>query len=146
VRAEALLSRLAAWSMLQDAPDHAPYGWTHTLTLPQAVLQMTHGTADSPAAVAVAATYVLGFRATLGTVALDPAAALPPPPPLATPGARITQLATAAALHRDAHFAKYVLACFDASARDPSATALYLAAAERLASYWHARSASTTAT
>jgi hypothetical protein len=144
VRAEVLLSRLAAWSMLQDVPDHAPYGWTHTLTLPQAVLQMTHGTADSPAAVAVAATYVLGFRATLGTVALDPAAALPPPP-LPTPGARITQLATAAALHRDAHFAKYVLACFDASARDPSATDLYLAAAERLASYWHARSASTTA-
>ena len=32
------LLRTAAQSMLQDTPDHAPYGWSHTLTMPQAVL------------------------------------------------------------------------------------------------------------
>ena len=32
------LLRVAAWSMLQDDPAHAPYGWSHTLTMPQAAL------------------------------------------------------------------------------------------------------------
>ena len=34
------LLRVAAWSMLQDTPDHAPYGWTHCLTLPQAAARV----------------------------------------------------------------------------------------------------------
>ncbi len=32
------LLRVAAWSMLQDDPSHAPYGWSHCLTMPQATL------------------------------------------------------------------------------------------------------------
>ena len=34
------LLRLAAHSMLQDDPEHAPYGWTHCLTMPQATLDV----------------------------------------------------------------------------------------------------------
>src|SRR5262249_25516039 len=70
--ASRLLSRVAAWSMLQDDPSHAPYGWSHCLTMAQAALAMARIAADPAAAVAVAATFVLGFRATLGKVALDP--------------------------------------------------------------------------
>src|SRR5262249_27145664 len=38
--ADAIL-RVAALSMLGDDPQYAPYGWTHCLTLPQAVLNVT---------------------------------------------------------------------------------------------------------
>ena len=40
------LSRVAAWSMLQDASEHAPYGWSHCLSMPQAVLGIAHACAD----------------------------------------------------------------------------------------------------
>ncbi len=66
------LLRVAAWSMLQDDPDQAPYGWSHCLTLPQAALGVAPAATDPADAIAVAATYVLGFRATLGRVTLDP--------------------------------------------------------------------------
>ena len=66
------LLRVAAWSMLQDDPAHAPYGWSHALTMPQAALGIAAACHDPGRAVAVAATYVLGFRATLGAVTLDP--------------------------------------------------------------------------
>ncbi len=133
--AERVLSRLAAWSMLQESTAHAPYGWTHALTLPQAMLRMTLGTDDAPAGVAVAATYLLGFRSTLGTVRLEPTA------PVAIPDAPAawTTVATDAALHTDAHFAKYVVACLDAASRDRDYASLYLAAAQRLAAFWASR-------
>lgn len=134
-RAEVVLSRLAAWSMLQEPATHAPYGWTHALTLPQAMLRMTLGTDDAPAGVAVAATYLLGFRATLGTVRLEPT----PPVAIAEAGAAWTAVATDAALHTDAHFAKYVVACLDAAARDRGFASLYLAAAQRLGAFWASR-------
>src|SRR5579885_2553268 len=59
------LLRVAARSMLQDAPEAAPYGWTHCLPMPRAVLGVG-GPVEPELAVAVAATYVLGFRATQG--------------------------------------------------------------------------------
>ncbi len=60
------LQRLAAWSMLQEGPEHAPYGWSHCLTMPQAVLSIAaHGAASPRTAIAVAATHVLGFRTAL---------------------------------------------------------------------------------
>jgi hypothetical protein len=34
------LSRVAAWSMLQETDEYTPYGWTHTLTIPQAVMSL----------------------------------------------------------------------------------------------------------
>ena len=46
------------------------------------------------------------------------------------------RLATTAAVHPDAHLAKYTLACFDAAHADPPATRLYLAAAAFLGAWW----------
>ena len=136
-QAERVLLRVAALSMLQDDPAHAPYGWSHCLTLPQAVLANADVARDPGALVAVAATHVLGFRATLGTVALD---THKPLPALAdAPAEQITQLATRAALHPDAHLAKYTLACFDAAARDAEAAPLFLAAAASLGAWWRNR-------
>ena len=156
-RAERELLRLAAWSMLQDAPDAAPYGWTHCLTLPLGVLGNVNVSERPAACVAVAATYVLGFRATLGTARID-ASHVPELPATrsltgASPQAAaavawhassaerravVTTLATRAAVHRDAHLAKYTLACLDVAERDVEAAPLYLAAAAYLGAWWDA--------
>jgi hypothetical protein len=163
-QAEHVLLRVAALSMLQDDPACAPYGWSHCLTLPQAVLANADTARDPAALVAVAATHVLGFRATVSTVALEPGAvparpsagsSITPGTPLllrdvapataagaafhAPPAARdelMTVLATRAALHPDAHLAKYTLACFDAAARDAQAAPLFFAAAAYLGAWW----------
>ncbi len=122
------VSRVAAWSMLQDASDHVPYGWTHTLTIPQAVMSVGLRTRQ---AVAIAASQSIGFRASMGARVLDPSASLPPIPPKGR-----EQLASMASLHFDAHLVKYTLACFDASAYDPEMAGLYLAAAAHLHEWW----------
>ncbi|MGZ4708139.1 MAG: hypothetical protein ACXWBN_05305 [Acidimicrobiales bacterium] len=162
------LLRVAAWSMLQDDPDQAPYGWTHCLTLPQAALGIAHAAHDPADAIAVAATYVLGFRATQGRVRLDPEWA---PDPLDGPrgaeggagglealdalGGRpdeaaaaawhaparlgptvVARLAGYAAMHPDAHLAKYTVACLDAASADPDAAHVYLAASAFLGAWW----------
>jgi hypothetical protein len=153
--AERSLLRLAAGSMLQDDPRHAPYGWTHCLTLPQGVLTLAAVAADQRAAIRVAATHVLGFRATLGTADLEPGRLLPPPTTGSSSGANPAEAASiafdtpveAAGLlraalaghavgHVDSHLAKYTLACFDAADRDPEAAPLYLAAAAYLGAWW----------
>ena len=153
--------------MLQDDRAHAPYGWTHCLTMPQAALRVAGSCAEPRHAIAVAATYVLGFRATLGSVRLDPswtpapsllavaaagdepmamldgspdeaAAAMWGAPPVAQ-AALVRRLATRAAAHADAHLAKYVLASLDAAATDPDAATLFLSAAAFLAGWWRER-------
>jgi hypothetical protein len=124
------VSRVAARSMVQERDDHVPYGWTHTLTIPQAVLSIG---LDTRTAVAVAGTEVIGFRASMGTRVLDPAAPVPPMAPDA-----FDDLVAWAALHHDAHAVKYVVACLDAAAGDPGAAPLYAAAATRLAAWWWA--------
>ncbi|HYF46215.1 MAG TPA: hypothetical protein VD926_08400, partial [Acidimicrobiales bacterium] len=129
------LLRLAAASMVQDDPAAAPYGWSHCLTMPQAVLGLARtGAAEPSAAIAVAATFVLGFRSTQARVVVDPAWAPEPAgdpldalegtPAEAAAGAWhatteqrpavVARLASWAAAHEDAHLAKYTLACFDA--------------------------------
>lgn len=141
-QAERVLLRVAALSMLQDDPAQAAYGWTHCLTLPQALLANADAAGDLRALLAVAATQVLAFRATLGKVRLvaeapfDPLADMPTAD---SPAEQVTSLATRAAQHLDAHRAKYTLACFDAAARDPGAAPLFLAAAARLGAWWEAR-------
>jgi hypothetical protein len=131
-QAERSLLRVAAWSMLRDDPSHAPYGWTHCLTMPQGVLTVAAVAKDRRAAIRVAATHVLGFRATLGSAALDPEQ-----PPLARPADELRPaLAAHAVAHRDAHLAKYTLACFDAADSDPEAAPLYMAAATYLHAWW----------
>ena len=152
------IGRVAAWSMLQEPSTYAPYGWTHCLTMPQAAMGLA-GTAVTPrTAVAVAGTFVAGFRAGLGSVTLDPA--WQPPQPSthdlddaiasgpaeaaayvwhAADGARTTitaELVTRAAVHHDAHLVKYTHACLDAATDDPNARRLYLAAAASLSAWW----------
>jgi hypothetical protein len=148
--------RVAAWSMIEEPTRHAPYGWSHCLTMPQAVLGVADACADPSVALAVAATYVAGFRTLadgplqMRMVASDPRTpvgeALAADPTLAAaaawyetprdPGGVMNTLATAAAVHADAHLVKYTLACFDAAAADPPARQLYMAAAATLVSWW----------
>ncbi len=155
----ATLTRLAAWSMLAEPTDDAPYGWSHCLTMPQAVLGVAGACASPARALAVAATHVLGFRVSLAHGPLDRSIAESWTPidlpleqailagpeaaraamwhlPVATFDEATTTLATEAATHHDAHVVKYTLACLDAAAIDPSARRLYLAAAATLAGWW----------
>ena len=148
----------AAWSMLQDDPAHAPYGWTHCLTLPQAICNIASTTGNPGRACRViAATHVVGFRAALTNTTVfdrydpDPvgvdwqeafdaspqtaAATVHHAPPSAV-AAITTELATRVALHPDAHVAKYTLACFDAARADPDHERLFLSAAAFLHGWW----------
>jgi hypothetical protein len=110
--------------------------------------------------VAVATTYVVGFRAALGQRALrvdfepergpttdvveaielgpDEAAAAVWSAPERDTAEIVHELASRAAVHHDAHLAKYTLACFDAARHDPDRRRLYLAAAASLSSWWAA--------
>lgn len=151
-QAEQALLRIAAWSMLEDDPAHAPYGWSHALTLPQAALTVARVAKNQRAAIRVAATHVLAFRATLGS---GPLKMRPPPsgpsPATGSPAeaaaaawrdgdriATMSRLAARASTHHDAHLAKYTLACFDAAESDPDAAPLFLAAAAYLGAWWDA--------
>jgi hypothetical protein len=122
-RGQAVL-RAAAWSMLLEPGDHSSYGWTHCLSLPQAVLAVAPFTRDPGRALAIAATYVVGFRTSLARRPLT--AAFPHPDPrLSVPDSLdssaettaamvwhsdpsatrdiVTELATRAAVHHDGH-------------------------------------------
>ena len=152
--AEQILLRVAAYSMLQDDPTQAPYGWTHCLTLPQGLLRNVDASSNHHALIAVAATHVLACRAALGKVAISTNPPLPTshknlgdadPKTAASiafhanPAQRkeiITTLATEAAIHHDAHLVKYTLACFNAAANDPAAARLFIAAAAYLGAWW----------
>ncbi len=155
--ARAACLRVAACSMLQDDPAFAAYGWSHCLTLPQGVLGITPWLSDPTTAAAIAATYVVAFRAAEGAHAVDPALrpaptdvalddALDADPQTAARAtyhasddeldAVVPELAARAGAHEDAHLAKYTLACFDAAATDPAERRLYLAAAAYLRAWW----------
>ncbi len=149
--------RAAAWSMLDEPTDHAPYGWTHCLTMPQAVLGLAD-VLEPRIALAVASTYVVGFRAAMAQRPLSEAS--PPDPeidltraiaagpdvaaaaawhaPAPALSRVVTELSARAAVHPDAHYAKYTLACLDAAAFDRDHARLYLAAAAKLAGFWAA--------
>lgn len=141
------LLKIAAWSMLQDDPAHAPYGWSHCFTMTRATLATADLLDDPSVGIAVAATYVLGFRATLSSTPLDPNWA----PPAEHPSARIwnasddeyqsmvTDILTSAAIHPDAHLAKYCLSCYGAAKNDPSSGRLYMSAAAYLVDWWSHR-------
>lgn len=153
-QAERILLRISAYSMLQDNPAEAPYGWTHCLTLPQGLLRNRDASSNHRALIAVAATHVLANRAILGRVAIkDDAPARLSPKNLgnadpvsaasiafhAPNGERnriVTELATYASSHHDAHLAKYTLACFEAAANDAQAAPLFMAAAAYLGAWW----------
>jgi hypothetical protein len=153
-KAEQILLRVAAYSMLQDDAAQAPYGWTHCLTLPRGLLQNADASSNHRALVAVAATHVLASRAILSRGAIH---AIAPPqtnevsvdgvdPATAASAAFhanisrrreiMTTLANNAARHHDAHLVKYTLACFEAAAIDTAAAPLFLAAAAYLGAWW----------
>jgi hypothetical protein len=131
VAATRTLTRTAAWSMIHDDPDQAPYGWTHSLTMPQAVMTLAGAGVEARTAFAVAATFLAGFRAAHGQVDL-PAHIIPEPMPDVTPA----ELALAASRHEDAHLVKFTLACLHAADDDPTHRSLYLAAAAHLLEWW----------
>jgi hypothetical protein len=156
-RAERAILRVAARSMLQDDSAFAPYGWTHCLTLPQAVLQIRGWLPDVDRAAAVAATYVVGFRAAVGRDAIDlewspePTSvellpSLDEGPEIAARAwyhaedeaiaPALPELIGRAAAHEDAHLAKYTYACLAAAQTDVAQRALYRAAAASLAAWW----------
>jgi hypothetical protein len=149
------LLRVAALAMLQDDPGHAPYGWTHCFTLPQAVLALADVASDPVRLIRVAATHVLGHRAVLGRTHLQypyapahrmgPAVAEGQPAEAAAAAFHASgeqyrsvrlRLIENAAAHADAHVAKYTMACLTASDGDPEESSLYLAAAAYLAAWW----------
>jgi hypothetical protein len=148
------LLRVAAMSMLHDDPANAPYGWSHCLTMPQAALAVASRLADPQRAIAIAATYVLGFRATqsTATIEMDWEPTRPRTKDLLLetdtddavsqawytehPDRVERELATFAATHHDAHLAKYTVACLHAAHDDPDAAPLFRAAATRLATWW----------
>ncbi len=137
------LLRAAALSMVHEPPEFAPYGWSHCLTMTQAVLALVlSGAATDPVTgLAVAAHFVAGFRSAFAArdvpasyepdrTGVDPVEALDAGPELAAASAwhhpddraheLVAELATRAAVHHDAHLAKYTLACLDAAAWDPT--------------------------
>lgn len=124
------ITRVAAWSMLHDDQSQAPYGWTHALTMPQAVLSLVAAGVRARAALAVAATFSLGFRLAHGIVEL---------PPVIEPvvcDISFAQSAAAVCTHEDAHLVKFTLACIHAAAADPEFAGLYRAAAAHLVEWW----------
>ncbi len=132
-----VLTRVAALAMVRDDPAHAPYGWTHCLTLPQAVLTLGPAVeASGGHPLAVAATQVLAFRVAQGSRTLDPADPLLTPADPVTGGERREALVVEAARRHDAHIAKYVLASLTAADDDPEAGELHLRAAEHLLAVW----------
>ena len=122
--------RTSARSMLYENCDHAPYGWTHCLTMPQALLGLAGHASDPDRLLALAATQVVAFRAALGGGTIPSTT----PPDLRAVDRH--ELASAAATSHDAHVVKYVVACLDAAAWDPEEASLYLAAGQRLLDCW----------
>ena len=128
--ARALL-RVAARAMLVDAPDHVPYGWTHSLTIPQAVLGLSGRSADPDRALAIAATGVLAFRAALGSGPLAPVE-LDDLPPGRPRRARHRRRDPPRCPHREVH----AWPVSTPAADDPPFARMYLNAADRLLRWW----------
>lgn len=139
------LVRVATASMLLETPEHAPYGWSHCLTIPQATASIAPLLDAPDRALAVAATHVVGFRAGLGSAPLRElgggALSKDGTLPISGPDADELQgVIDRAAVHPDAHLAKYVVACLDAARTDPDAAGQHLAAAVNLDRWWASRS------
>ena len=103
--------------------------------MPQAVLALAGEAVTPRTAVAVAATYVVGFRAAHGVAALGP---LDDDNTMTgeAQDADVSALATYAALHHDAHLVKYTLSCLLAASDDPAWASTYIAAARFLGNWW----------
>jgi hypothetical protein len=159
-----VLLRTAARAMLVADPDHAPYGWSHCLTMPQAALGLAAHGVDAQLAVDVAGTFVVGFLAALATEPVPATVELPAPAgsfadalragrdaaagwvlhaPTEAVAPTWTEIVTRVGAHRDAHLVKYTLACIDAAHADPGAGRLFQAGAASLLAFWEVASAPT---
>lgn len=134
-----VLLRVATSAMLTEPDEHVPYGWTHCLTMPQAVLALAGHGLDARVATAIAATHVAGFLVALAAGPFEAPVAVTDVP--ADRPDRWLAVANAAAVHEDAHFVKYTLASIHAAHADPAYAPVHLAAAERLARWWAAADA-----
>lgn len=150
------LLRYAAQAMLQGPVEHAPYGWTHMLTLAQAPLMIGGPESTFVAAAHLAANWVghgrgrvdlrwapdpvgVPLAEALQADPLTAAAAAFHTPPGPAVGAAAALLATRASIGDDSHRVKYTLACIDAGVQDRPAQRLYLAAAAYLNAWWETR-------
>ena len=127
-----VLFRVAARSMIEDDPSHAPYGWSHALTIPLGICQTLHLHDRRREALDVATILAAGFRHAHRLDVLPSTT----DPPAAAP--TIRESATRAAVEHDAHLVKYVVACRHAARFDPDHELLYRAAAARLCDWWDA--------
>lgn len=151
------LLRCAALMMLQGPIRHAPYGWTHCLTLAQAASAQGRYLADPARATAVAAAYVAAHWSCLATQPFDPSwqperlqlspkEALDSEPRAAVSAvwhaseADLTDIEQAlvdrALSAHDAHHVKYTWACLRAAIADRPARRLFLTAAAHLSEWW----------
>jgi hypothetical protein len=142
--ARGTLMRVAALSMLNGDRAHVPYGWTHCFTMAQGAMSLAGHGVEPQTAIAVAATFIAGFRVAysagaVGSLADDRAAEH------ASGHAFVDErtLATFASQHDDEHLVKYTLACFHAAEVDPAWRSVYLHAAAYLADWWRANPTAT---
>jgi hypothetical protein len=160
--------RISAHSMLQHDVEHAKFGWSHCLTLPQSAFGLATVTRNRKLALAVALVWITAYRSILSDRALDLGwhpepikdvsvlEALQTCPAMAA--SRVWHasdgelstirriLATEASIRNDIHLVKYTRACLDMGAFDPEYVRLYLAAAAHLCALWIAEAPRATIT
>src|SRR5262249_20661108 len=78
-RAPAELLRFAAQAMLQGDDQHAPFGWTHCLTLAQGAQRAGAHAGSGPVGIYVAMIYLLAHWGAYGSGTVD-LTRIPPPP------------------------------------------------------------------
>ena len=149
--------RIAAHSMIQEDGTHTCYGWTHALTLPQAVLGLSGSFANPANAMLASNLYAISYQAILAKGRQN-LSYLPPSNELSfdeallhSPEAALAagwhlpselrqvafgRLATEACIRPDCHCVKYVLAAWQMAEFDADFAHLYLAAACRLVHFW----------
>jgi len=153
--------RVSAHSMLQHDVEHAKFGWSHCLTLPQSAFGLSSVTTDGKLALAAALVWITAYRSVLSDRALDldwcptpikdasVLEALQTSPTAAAsrvwhaPDAELPAirriLATEASIRNDIHLVKYTRACLDMGTFDPGHVRLYLSAAAHLCAVWIAQ-------
>lgn len=138
--------------MLTEPADHAKYGWTHCLSLPEAVWGLDSISTQRQSDTAAAVEFAVAYRSTIGTreLSADPSRVV------VLPGERDrveaaavfieqlhidserarTDLISAACSRSDCHLVKYTLSALSCADRDHEAAELYLSSAAALLALW----------
>jgi hypothetical protein len=149
--------RIAAFSMIQEDDVHTRYGWTHALTLPQAVLGLSRYLNDPATGMMISNLYAVSYQAILAKASAKTDVNLPDSEqpfdeaifhsshmamsagwhlPLGQRVRAFERLATEACIRPDCHCVKYVLAAWQMAECDSRFGHVYLAAASRLVHNW----------